>query len=462
MRGLGDSESILLPGAPLASLEAYLAVGGGEGLRRAFERSPDEVVEEVKRSGLRGRGGAGFPTGVKWETVRRDPCSTAYVVCNAAEGEPGTFKDRWLLRRNPYQVLEGVAIAAYAVSAERAFVALKASFQPELSALRRALSEMRPAGLLGDVPIEVVTGPEDYLYGEEKALLEVIEGRPPLPRILPPFQVGLFATRASHNPTVMNNAETLANVPPILRTGAAFYRSVGTAPSPGTMLFTICGDIRRPGVYELPLGVSLSHLVYGLGGGPPDGRQVKAVFPGASNPVLMADRLDTPLTFETMHAAGSGLGSGGFVVYDDSACIVDATAAFSRFLYTESCGQCPACKQNSRKITECLERIERGTGSQDDLDTTLGKCDSVTGGRRCGLPLGEALLVRSAVEAFGDEFTAHLGRRCPFPRRLPFPKLVDFDEEAGRFLYAGRFVYKVQGRPEEPDWVPAEEPVGDS
>lgn len=286
MSDVVDDGSVLLPAAPLTSLEAYLAVGGGEGLHLARQRSPDEVIEEVKRSGLGGRGGAGFPTGVKWETVRRDPCPTTYVVCNAAEGEPGTFKDRWLLRRNPYQVVEGLAIAAYAVSAQRAYIALKATFQPELAALTRAMSELESAGLLGDVPIEVVTGPGDYLYGEEKALLEVIEGRAPLPRILPPYRVGLFATRGGHNPTVMNNAETLANVAPIVRQGAEWYRSVGTPSSPGTMLFTICGDVRFPGVYELPLGVALSALVYDVGGGPPERREVKAVFPGASNTVL--------------------------------------------------------------------------------------------------------------------------------------------------------------------------------
>ena len=281
MNGLTDS--FLLSGEPVATIEDYLEADGGAGLAEAKKRPPEEVVEEIRRSGLRGRGGAGFPTGIKWRTVRYDPCPTRYVVCNAAEGEPGTFKDRWLLRMNPYQVLEGLAIAGKAVGAAAAFIGVKSSFEPEITRLQKAMDDMASRDMLGAIPFELVGGPDEYLFGEEKALLEVIEGNPPLPRIVPPFMEGLFREPGSPNPTVVNNVETLANVPHILRNGAAWFGSIGTDTSPGTMVFTLSGDIVRPGLYELPLGHSLRDLVETIGGGPPDGRTMKVIVPGASS-----------------------------------------------------------------------------------------------------------------------------------------------------------------------------------
>jgi NADH-quinone oxidoreductase subunit F len=448
--------SILLPDEPLATLDGYIARGGGEALSSALAGSPDEVIDEVTASGLRGRGGAGFPTGVKWRTIRDDPCPTTYVVCNGADGEPGTFKDRWLLRFDPYQVLEGVAIAAHAVGATKAFVAIKAAFERELAIVLRAIAEMQGSDMLGPVPVEVVRGPDEYLFGEEKALLEVIEGNDPLPRILPAYQVGLFATQGSANPTATNNVETLANVPHIVREGAGWFRSFGTQTSPGTMLFTLCGDVRRPGVYELPLGTPLRTLVFGVGGGPFPGRQVKAVVPGASSSILSSDLLDVPMDFDSLKAAGSGLGSAGFVVYDDSACMVGVTLSFSRFLSIESCAQCPACKHSSQEITACLERIERGEGSEDDLETVLARTLTVTGGQRCALPDGEALLVQSAIRCFGNEFKEHLGRACPRERPIALPKLLDFDGNTGRFLYDDRYRLK------RPDWSYEEPELAES
>jgi NADH-quinone oxidoreductase subunit F len=448
----GPSGGVLpLGGGPVPSLDAYLESGGGQGLAAALARTPEEVIEEVRRSGLRGRGGAGFPTGMKWRTVREDPCPTKYVVCNAAEGEPGTFKDRWLLRMNPYQVVEGLAIAAHAVGAERAFIGIKAGFGREIESLRGAMEEMSAREFTGPVSIELVGGPDEYLFGEEKALLEVIEGNDPLPRIVPPWMEGLFRQPGSPNPTAVNNVETLANVPHILREGAEWLRAFGTEDSPGTMLFTVCGDIRHPGVYELPLGLSLRDLVFGVGGGPPEGRDLKAVFPGASNTVISAEQLDTPLGFESMRAVGSALGSGGFVVYDDSACIVRATLAFSRFLYVESCAQCPACKHGTGAITELLERIEGGEGSDADIETILARALTVTDAQRCALPTGESLIAQSAIQVFGPEFAEHFGRGCPRPRDLPLPKILDFDEEAGDFLYDERYRLK------RPDWTYADE-----
>src|SRR5918999_3782945 len=442
--------SILLLDDAIRSLDEYVEGGGGRGLAAALEHAPEDVIDVVRRSGLRGRGGAGFPTGIKWRTVREDPCPTKYFVCNAAEGEPGTFKDRWLLRMNPYQVLEGVAIAAHAVGAKRAYIGIKSGFGEEIDRLSRAMKEMGERDLLGPVPVELVGGPDEYLFGEEKALLEVIEGNDPLPRIVPPWMEGLFRQPGSPNPTVVNNVETLANVPHILREGAGWLRAFGTEDSPGTMLFTVCGDVRHPGVYELPLGLSLRDLVYEVGGGPPAGRELKAVFPGASNTVISAEQLDTPLGFDAMRAVGSALGSGGFVVYDESACIVRATLAFSRFLYVESCAQCPACKHGTGAITELLELIDSGEGSDADVDTILARALTVTDAQRCALPTGETLIAQSAVQVFGPEFAEHVRRGCPRPRELPLPKIVDFDEEAGDFIYDERYRFK------RPDWTYAD------
>jgi NADH-quinone oxidoreductase subunit F len=445
---------ILLPDGPVSSVDAYVERGGGRGLAEARQRTPDEVIEEVRRSGLRGRGGAGFPTGMKWRTVREDPCPTKYVVCNAAEGEPGTFKDRWLLRANPYQVVEGLGIAAYAVGAERAFIGIKAGFEQEVQRLGVAMEEMAALDLVGPVAMELVPGPDEYLFGEEKALLEVIEGNAPLPRVVPPWMEGLFRSPGSPNPTAVNNVETLANVPHILERGADWFRSFGTDDSPGTMLFTLSGDVLHPGVYELPLGFSLRELVFGVGGGPPAGRELKAIFPGASNTIITAEQLDTPLSFDAMRAVGTGLGSGGFVVYDDSACIVRATLAFSMFLYVESCGQCPACKHGTGAITDRLERIDRGEGSDVDVETILARALTVTDAQRCALPTGETLLAQSAVQVFGAEFVEHFGRGCPRPRDLLIPKIADFDESTGDFIYDERYARK------RPDWTYADEPVG--
>jgi NADH-quinone oxidoreductase subunit F len=441
----------LLGGSPVRSLDEYLANGGSEGLTTTLSRNPEEAIAEVKRSGLRGRGGAGFPTGTKWEAVRAAVPGPKHMVCNAAEGEPGTFKDRLLMRRNPYQVIEGLAIAAFAVGAEEAHIALKSSFEPELAAIRRAIDEMSTAGLLGTFPVEVHEGPEEYLFGEEKALLEVIEGNLPMPRILPPYQEGLFATPGSPHPTAVNNVETLANVPHIIRQGAEWFRRSGTESAPGTMLFTVCGDVQAPGVYELPLGTPLRTLVEEIAGGPADGRGVKAIFPGASAGVLTREHLDVPMDFDSMKLVGSGLGSAGFVVYDESACIVHALLDFSRFLWIESCAQCPACKLGTGAITAALERVERGEGSELDLTTALQRSRSVTDGQRCALPSGEAVLVSSCLGFFEDEFRDHLGRRCPRPRELPFPKLTGYDETGGRFIYDERYRYK------RPDWTYAEQ-----
>ena len=408
-------------------------MGGGRPWSIAQGSGPERVIEEIKRSGLRGRGGAGFPAGDKWETVRRNPSATKYFVCNAAEGEPGTFKDRWLLRLNPYQVLEGIVIAAFAIGARKAFIGIKESYEPEIAKLREAMAEMQQAELLGTVPIEIILGPDDYLFGEEKAMLEVIEGSEPLPRIFPPYRIGLFASSGSSNPTAVNNVETIANVPAIMRAGAGWFRSFGTAESPGTMVFTLVGDVQVPGMYELPLGTSLQKLVHEIAGGPHPGKKIKAVFPGASHPVIPGDDLDIPLDWDSMKERGTGLGSGGFVVFDDSTCMVEAALAFSRFLHIESCAQCTPCKTGSQEITGSLLRIHEGKGAEEDIENIRSRCKSVTSGQLCYLPTGESVVVGSVLDLFEKEFKAHLGQKCSSARDLPVPKIVDFDNKASVF-----------------------------
>lgn len=452
----------LLHDPPLASLGDHLDRDGGRGLVGARAIGPDNIIAEIATSGLRGRGGAGFPTATKWRSVANGEGRHRYVVCNAAEGEPGTFKDRALLRANPYAVLEGLLIAAEAVGAREAYVAVKASFETEIAIIRRALGEIEAAGWLADRTITLVTGPEEYLFGEEKALLEVIEGNEPLPRWLPPYLHGLFATapqlgwqahepeeghRRGHeaNPTLVNNAETLAQAAWILSHGAAAFRAVGTDESPGTLLTTVVGDVARPGVAEVPMGTPLRALLDRCGGTLED-RTVKAVFPGVANAVLTGADLDTALSYEAMAAAGSGLGAGGFIVYDDTACMVEVIATLSRFLYVESCGQCPPCKLGTGDITLTLDRIRSGEGEDADLGRIEERLRMVTDGNRCYLPVQEQILVSSVLRSFPEDVAAHLEGYCPSERtHIPPPKVSD--------LAGGVVTYDARQEHKRPDWT---------
>ncbi|MGQ0849971.1 MAG: NADH-ubiquinone oxidoreductase-F iron-sulfur binding region domain-containing protein [Actinomycetota bacterium] len=432
----------------IGSVEAYQAAGGGEGLRRAIEIGPDASINLIRQAGLRGRGGAGFPTGIKWRGVAdAPPDQRRFLVCNAAEGEPGTFKDRALMRANPYQLLEGLAIGGYAIGATETYIGIKAKYELEAAQLEKAATEMAGAGLLGEIPIRIVTGPDDYLLGEEKGLLEAIEGRDPLPRWYPPYILGLHTGTSQgvgaasvgaddrYNPTVVNNVETLANVPHILREGAAWFRSMGTEDSPGSMVFTVCGDVENEVVVDLPFGTPLSWLIYGPGGGVGTNRKVKAVFPGVSNSPIPADLLDTPLEFGAMRAIGSGLGSGGMIVYDDTACIVAATAVLSRFLAIESCGQCPPCKLGTGAFSDRFRLLEEGAADAGTLEEVQAWLGRVTDANRCGLGAGGQALVAGVLRVFTDEVVSHLGRSCWSERILRIPKLVDWAPELNRFVY---------------------------
>jgi NADH-quinone oxidoreductase subunit F len=458
----------LLGEQPITSLDEWLATDvGGLGIQRATELGAAAVRELVDRSGLRGRGGGGFATGRKWRTVAAGE-PPRYLVANGAEGEPGTFKDRALLRANPYQFVEGLLIAALAVDVIEAYVAIKASFTLEYEAVMRAIGEMQDAGICRDCEISVVRGPEEYLYGEEKALLEVIEGNPPLPRLFPPYEHGLFATavqtgweghepdpdvpgRRGSNPTVVNNVETLSNVPHILVRGPEWFRSLGTSGSPGTFVCTVVGDVVAPDVGEVEAGTTLRQVIDAVGSGLPAGREVKGVLSGVANPVVLEGDLDTPVSYEAFQALGTGIGSCGFIVFDDTACMVEAARVVSRFLSVESCGQCPPCKLGSSEITARLERLQAGVAGDVDLETISYWVARVTDGARCYLANEEQLVVASLLQAFPDEFVAHVERRgCPLPRTLHLPKLVD--------LAGGVAVVDSRQERKQPDWTYLPEP----
>ncbi|HVB33894.1 MAG TPA: NADH-ubiquinone oxidoreductase-F iron-sulfur binding region domain-containing protein [Patescibacteria group bacterium] len=433
-------QKFLLPDKSIDTLDAYLALGGGEGLKKALAMSPDEVIAEVKAAHLRGRGGAGFPTAMKWTTIAHSPCPTRYLVCNAAEGEPGTFKDRTMIRRNPYQLLEGIQIAARAITAKKCFVGMKTSFEREYFRLTGAIEEMTARGLI-HTPVQVVRGPEDYLLGEERALLEVIEGKEAMPREAdnPPYQIGLF-TRTMFdvyepNPTDVNNAETLSNVPHILREGHDWFRSIGIPGTPGTMVFTICGDVQTPGVYELPMGTPLRELVEVWGGGTKPGRKVKAIYSGVTNPVITAEFLDTPLDFDSMKKINAGLGSGGYIVYDDATCMVRVAHRYAEFLWLESCGQCTSCKDGGHTATIHLRKLVEGSGDSVDVAAAVQAAVKAPSGTRCFLPSELANIVPSTVEAYSDEFVAHYRRGCGDHADIKVPKIADYDETAKQFIY---------------------------
>jgi NADH:ubiquinone oxidoreductase subunit F (NADH-binding) len=456
---------VLLCDPPVTDVTDYLGRGGGQGYRRAVALGAGGTIQEVILSGLRGRGGGGFSTGRKWQSVREGARSggggnRVFVVANGAEGEPATFKDRAIMRANPFAVVEGVAIAAFAVGAERAFIGVKERFEPETERLAQAIDELSAAGAIGEVPIQVVLGPDHYLYGEETGLLQVVEGDATLPRNLPPYIHGLFASvptegwsappagvteAASSNPTVVNNVETLATVSQVLARGPEWHRSLGTERSPGFVVATVVGDVQRPGVAEVELGTPLREVIDQVGGGVPEGRSVKAVLSGVSNPVITADQLDVPCSYEGMEAIGTGLGAAGFMVFDDTTSMVEVAQMISRFLYVESCGQCPACKLGCGAVTERLDVIGAGQGTPDDLEVVAFRLETVTDGNRCYLPVEERRVVSSLLQAFPDEVAAALEGQPLALRDLVLPKVVDIVD--GKALFDERQALK------QPDWT---------
>jgi NADH-quinone oxidoreductase subunit F len=402
-------------------IEGYVAKGGYEGLRHALDSSPADLIQLMKDSGLRGRGGAGFPTGMKWSFVPTGTGKPTYVVVNFDESEPGTCNNRELVEREPHRLLEGTAIAARAIECEVAFIYVRGEYLWQATVLQRALDEALEQGYLGpDVMgsgrrIDVVMhrGAGAYICGEETALLNSLEGLRGQPRLRPPFPAveGLYGS-----PTVINNVETLMNVPDIVVNGAEWFRELGTERSPGTKVFTISGKVERPGNYELPLGTPFRVLLGEMAGGVLDGRALKAWTPGGSStPLLTADHLDVGLDYESIAAAGSLLGTGAVMVLDETDCVVEAARRMVRFYAHESCGKCTPCREGSWWATRVLDRMQTGYGRDGDVGLMRDMGTNILFRAFCALADGTAAVINSSLEHFREEFEEHvrLGR-CPF------------------------------------------------
>ena len=406
------------------TIDGYLRTGGYEGLRAALEMSPQDVIEAVKASGLRGRGGAGFPTGMKWDFIPKGGDKPVYVVCNADEGEPGTFKDRELLERDPHQLVEGIAITSYAVGCRTAFVYCRGEFLYPSLQLKRAIAEAYEKGYLGtdilgkgfDLDIVLHRGAGSYECGEETALLESLEGKRGQPRLRPPFPAvqGLYAS-----PTVVNNVETLSIVPHILQKGAEWFAGIGPKQSAGTKIFSVSGKVERPGNYEAPMGTPARVIIDELAGGMKGGKGLKAWTPGGSStPFLTADHIDTPMDFESIVAVGSLLGTGAVIVLDETDCVVDAALRFTEFYAHESCGKCTPCREGTWWMTKILHRIENGRGRLDDLGTLKDVGDNMLFKNFCALGDGAVSPIDSSLKYFRDEYLEHVtGQGCPFQDR---------------------------------------------
>ena len=403
-------------------IEGYLKVGGYEAWKRCVkELKASQVIDELKKAGLRGRGGAGFPTGIKWDKVLNHRVPERYFVCNAGEHEPGTFKDRHLLKTLPHQLIEGCLIASHTVNAKASFIYINHEYLEEQQNLKKAIAQARERGFIGknvlgsgiDIELEIFDGHGSYVAGEETAMLESMQGRPAMPRQKPPFyptDFGLYG-----KPTLVNNVETLCNIPRILHKGASWFTQVGTEKCPGTMMFSLSGSINRPGVYEMPMGVTIRDLIEQCGGGVPNGRKIKAVFPGGpAFSMVTADQLDLPMDFDSLKKAGTGLGSAGVIVVDDATCMVAKTLHFSNFFKNESCGQCPPCRMGTMNLAALMTKIEAGQGTQKDLDSMLQLCGFVKGTGYCTLVTGASVLVQSSLKLFRHEYEEHIRlQRCP-------------------------------------------------
>ena len=461
----------VLPPQPIESLEEYVKARGGRGIEAAGHEDVAALIAVLEASGLRGRGGAGFPTGRKWRTVRENASDVlaTTVVVNGAEGEPGTFKDRTIMRLDPYAVVEGALIGARAVSARSVVFGLKRSFVPEVSRLRGAIAEMQREGWAEGIDLTVFEGPDEYLYGEETALLETLDGRYPFPRIAPPFRrgvtevvehaddVGTGSGLSAHvdmavaggetgaPPTLVDNVETMANIPRIVSRGADWFRTEGTAESPGTIVCTVTGSTRRAGVGEVLMGTPLREVIELVGGGPRRGHQIKAVLPGVSSAVIPEHLLDTPVSYEAMAAIGSGVGAGSFIVFDDDDDLAAVAAGVSRFLAIESCGQCTGCKRDGLSLAAVLGRVSRSEATSRDFGEIGSLVNTVSEGARCSLGLQHEAVVGSIVAGFGDELRAHVGGSAPPVEPTLIAELVGLEGDEA--------VFNERHRSKQPDWT---------
>jgi NADH-quinone oxidoreductase subunit F len=402
------------------TLSAYEERGGYDALKKALDMSPDTVVEEVKDSGLRGRGGAGFPTGMKWGFIPQDNPRPKYLVVNADESEPGTCKDIPLMMASPHTLIEGVIISSYAIRANHAFIYVRGEVLHVVRRLQRAVQEAYVAGHLGkdihgsgyDLDLVIHAGAGAYICGEETALLDSLEGRRGQPRLRPPFPAvaGLYAS-----PTVINNVESIASVPSIIEHGSGWFSSMGTEKSKGYGIFSLSGHVNRPGQYEAPLGITLRQLIE-LAGGMREGHELKFWTPGGSSTPLLTDaHLDVPLDFEAIGAAGSMLGTRALQIFDDSTCVVRAVLRWTEFYKHESCGKCTPCREGTWWLVQVLGRLEKGQGTEDDLDLLLDQCDNIMGRSFCALADGAVAPIQSSIEFFRDEYIEHFRQGgCPF------------------------------------------------
>ncbi len=416
-------EGILFPQGVVGEregLKEYRARGGYEALTNAINSTPEEVIKIVSDAGLRGRGGAGFPTGKKWAFARECPEQPHYLVLNGGEDEPGSRKDRMLMEHLPHLVIEGVILSAYAIGAQKAYLYINANYEAAIKSITDALAEAKSAGYWGDnvvgsnfnLDIELTPAPHNYVAGEDTAALEVIEGKKPWPRQKPPFPVtvGLFG-----KPTSVNNVETLANVTPIILRGAQWYRKFGTPDSPGTMIFSLNDDVKRPGIYELPFGTPLRYLIEECGGGIKGGKKTKAIMPAApSSAFLPPDKIDTPLDPNSMREAGSALGCGVVRLFSEGTCMVEEILKISEFFTVESCGQCPACRMETNTLTALLKKVQQGQGGAPILEQFSKVLAFNKGKGFCNLIAMPGPPIESALKLFPADFEAHLATgKCP-------------------------------------------------
>ncbi|MGI9861179.1 NADH-quinone oxidoreductase subunit NuoF [Moorella naiadis] len=403
------------------NLAEYVATGGYAALEKVLEQmSPEQVIEEIKTSGLRGRGGAGFPTGLKWGFTRSAPGDKKYVVCNADEGDPGAFMDRSVLEGDPFSVIEGMTIAAYAIGADEGYIYCRAEYPLAIKRLKMAIAAAEEKGLLGrhilgtsfSFDLHIKAGAGAFVCGEETALLASIEGRRGMPRVRPPFpaQQGLWG-----KPTNINNVETYANVPFIIKNGGRWFAAMGTEKSKGTKVFCLTGKVKKTGLIEVPMGITLREIIFDIAGGIQDDKQFKAVqIGGPSGGCLPEDKLDLPVDYDSLTRAGAIMGSGGMVVMDENTCMVDVARFFLNFTQTESCGKCTPCREGTKRMLEILTRICEGKGVMEDLDTLEQLAHVVKNTALCGLGQTCPNPVLSTLQNFRHEYEAHIkDKRCP-------------------------------------------------